>query len=155
MPVDGVPHCTDSPSIVLKGRFAMPTESANFKKIKQVIKQEDAEQERTITARLSTDETGPGTLRKLWPHVLGRTTVPDSNPPLEVEMVLCYQYGGYSKDPIDTHHDQYPRKNFRCFKVESLLDVVKELFQEEWTPKKLKFRQVKKQSCVDDVDFFR
>jgi hypothetical protein len=129
-------------------------ESPNYGKFRRAIKEEDADEAQAIFARHPNDPVGAD-IRKLWPHVLGRSPIPDSSPPQEKEVVLCYQYAGYSKEPIINDHANYPRKNLRCFNVETLENVSREDFDGGFTPKKFNFKKVKKQNCVEDVEFFR
>jgi hypothetical protein len=101
------------------------------------------------------------TTRKLWPLVIGTTRTASG----DVERVLCYQYDGYSKVlPLATPHPNLA--NLRCFKVESLKDPTNptnpdpttnlvleiDFSPTTWTPPTVKFKQVKKQNCIEDVD---
>src|SRR5262245_16716162 len=94
--------------------------SPEYSLIKSVI--QDTTTKYGITAKYGSDPSP----RTLWPHVLGMSEVPDSNPPTQQEMVLCYQYDGYSPSPLATPH--LNRKNYRCLKVASLKNVSKIAF---------------------------
>ena len=138
--------------------------STNFLLIKSVIENTD---KKAIHAYYEGDPAG--TTRKLWPHVLGWSRTGPGSP--DVEMVLCYQYDGYSGRPLATPHPKL-KKNCRCFKVASLKDPANPTNSQvlvidfdpinpppptgdTWEPKKFTFKQVKKQNCVDDVEVFR
>jgi len=105
-----------------------------------------------IAARLQPDpiDDPPNQTRKLFPLVLGKDATNT------IEMVLMYQYAGYSKQPLDPN---FSKKNFRCFKVDALkntdpLDpaVQRITFSPSpaFTIPKLKFKDVKRQNCVDE-----
>jgi hypothetical protein len=103
-----------------------------------------------IAARLTADPTGDTNTRKLFPLVLGKDAAGT------VEMVLMYQYAGYSKKPLEPN---YSKKNFRCFKVDDLKNtnpdepaVQRIPFSPSpaFTIPKLKFKDVKRQNCVDE-----
>ncbi len=107
--------------------------------------------------------------RTLWPLVLGTSRTGPGSP--DVEMVVCYQYDGYSKLPLALPHPKL-KKNIRCFKVASLKDPANPANTQvkvidfapinppppagdSWDPPKVKLKQLKKQNCVDDVDVAR
>jgi hypothetical protein len=126
--------------------------STKYDKFKTVIKELDEEQPRAIYARYQGDPPTDDAIRKLWPHVLG--TTPSATPGAEDEEVaLCYQYGGHSGAALVLPHPS--RKNLRCFKLALMSNVTKELFEEPWDPIEMKFKDVKKQTCVEDVDVYR
>jgi hypothetical protein len=118
----------------------MPTPPDNYAIIKQVIESTPA---KAIKAKYK-DET---TQRKLWPHILGENPRGGSNPPEKV--VLCLEY--------ELDDDGEVVRKFRCFKVERLT-IVGSPIDNPWPtgfPKKMTFRQARKQSSVEDVDVFR
>jgi hypothetical protein len=111
--------------------------SAEFDAIKLVI---ETKPPKAIKAKW---KNGPE--RQLWPHVLGTNPAGGSDPPVEV--VLCLEYA--------EDDDGEPIKKFRCFKVEHLT-IVGNPITSPWTPiPKMRFKQVKKQNCVDDVEVYR
>jgi hypothetical protein len=121
--------------------------ATKYQTIRQAIKETNATQERAIKARFQNDpEEQP--LRKLWPLVLGQ----DAN---GEDVALCYQYGGYSPVILKPHVNN---RNLRCMKLSKLSQVEKIVFNpatEGFDPPVMKFRQVKKQTCVEDVDVYR
>jgi len=131
--------------------------SAEYNLIKGIIN--NTTQSLAISAMYGSDPSP----RMLWPHVLGMSEIPDSNPPQQQEMVLCYHYGGYTPYPLATPHRD--RKNFRCLKVASLKNVQSIPFiaapppppptGQTWKPWKFKPKQVKRQNCVETVDVYR
>jgi hypothetical protein len=116
--------------------------SAKYDKIKEVIADTTTQPPFAIQAKYK-----GGGLRDLWPHVLG--TSPNSVSGNPEEIVLCYQFGGYSPVPLEPNPS---RKNFRCFKLASLTSITKIPFTETWDPYQLKLKQVKRQNCVDAPD---
>jgi hypothetical protein len=135
--------------------------STNFNTIKAVIDK--------TTPPLQAIETyfqgdPSGSTRKLWPHVLGTNN--------GKEMVLCYQYDGHSERPLVKPHPS--KKNFRCFELIKLKDPTNPANPnvkvitftpinppppagQTWTPFEFKFKDVKRQNCVDEdeVETFR
>jgi hypothetical protein len=145
--------------------YYMP--STNYTLIRDVI--ENTTEKKAILAYYAGTTPDPqGSIRKLWPHVLG---VSKTGNTVE-EVVLCYQYDGYSKRPVATPHPKL-KKNMRCFKVASLRDPTNPIAGSQvividfasvdppppagqsWEPKKLTYKQLDKQNCVEDVDVFR
>ncbi len=93
--------------------------SASFKAIQAAIRAEQP-----ISAIYRGER---GRLRQLFPHVLGFTS------DLE-EIVLCYQFGGYSPVRLDSKHPS--PKNWRCFRVKELTEVAAlDMPKGPWTPR--------------------
>jgi hypothetical protein len=90
--------------------------------------------------------------RQLVPYCIGNSEIPDSVPPQNRKMVLCYQYGGYSKQPIDASHPS--PKNWRCLKVESFesLSTVNCPTISLFT---MTGRHRHRQNCVQDIENYR
>lgn len=91
-------------------------------------------------------------VRKFLAYVLG-TSLDDTGGNQHV--VLGFQYEGKNTPPFPPS-----RKNWRCFKVDSFdpTTVSKIPFAPSppfVPPPPLKFRQLKKQSCVEDVEAWR
>ncbi len=81
--------------------------------------------------------------RKMVPFVLGT----NQKNAADVEAVLCFQYAGSNPN--------LP-KGWRCFNVNSLTTVSEIAYSPvPGVPPKIKFKEVKKQSSVDDVDVWR
>jgi len=126
-----------------------------FDDIKDIIKNKPR---KAIQVHFEKDP--PGEKRKLWPHVIGWSADPSGN---NVEKVLCYQYDGYTPSGnLATPHPA--RANFRCFKVENLKELTIVNFEASpnpppdppsWEPIKFKYKDVKRQNCVETVDEFR
>ena len=90
--------------------------------------------------------------RLLLPYVLGYSEVPGTTT-TEEPTVLCYQYGGYSKEPLETPHPD-PR-NWKCFKVESFVgSVTKVTTAPPFTPFHMTGKQRKRQNCVQTIENF-
>ena len=85
-----------------------------------------------------------GAARILWPLVIGTTGTGDEE---EIERLLSFEF--VAADPT--------AKKFRCFKIKDLTVTANPAVA--WpanpTPNGLRFKQVKKQNCVEDVDVFR
>lgn len=114
--------------------------SDNYEFIKEVI---ETIPPKAIKAKYK-DQTNQ---RKLWPHVLGTNPGPGSDP--DVEVVLCLEHA------LDD--DGNVIRRFRCFKVEELT-IIGDPIINPWPtgyPKKMTFRQARKQSSVDEVDAYR
>jgi hypothetical protein len=105
-----------------------------------------------IAARLQADPTDdpPTQTRKLFPLVLGKD-VTGTN-----DMVLMYQYEGYSPQKLESN---FSKKNYRCFKVDTLKNTdprdpaVQPITfspSSAFNLNKLKFKDVKRQNCVDE-----
>lgn len=93
--------------------------SPNFNLIQSAI-----QAQKPISAKYNGDRGYP---RRLFPHVLGFTCE-------EAEVVLCYQFGGYSPMRLDSEHPS--PKNWRCFRVEALSDVeMLDMERGPWTPR--------------------
>jgi hypothetical protein len=123
--------------------------SVKYDKFKAVIIEPDPTEPRAIQAKYQGDQVDDDDdLRKLWPLVLGFDTAGE-------EVALCYQYKGYSQLPLKPHVSM---RNLRCLKISKLTDVTKIVYDpatEGFDPPVLRFKQVKKQTCVDDVDVYR
>ncbi len=84
-----------------------------------------------------------GETRKLVPFVLG--TNPKNG--TDVESVLGFQYAG--------SNPTLP-KGWRCFNVDSLVTVTSIPYTPiPGVPPKIKFKEVKKQNSIEDVDVWR
>jgi hypothetical protein len=92
------------------------------------------------------------TARQLFPLVLGKNTSATE------DMVLCYQYAGYSPQVLERN---YSKKNHRCLKVSQLKNKnaadpdpaaqpISFNPQQAFVIAKLKFKDVKRQNCVDE-----
>src|SRR4051812_23644605 len=106
----------------------------------------------SIAARLQADPTDdpPTQTRKLFPLILGKDVTGTT------EMVLVYQYEGFSKQPLESN---FSKKNYRCFKVDVLKNTdphdpaVQQITfspSQAFAINKLKFKDVKRQNCVDE-----
>jgi hypothetical protein len=124
--------------------ICMPTK---YEKFKAAIKETDPAGFRAVQTKYQND-TGP--IRKVWPLIIGK----DTN---GADVVLCYQYAGHGTDPPEPH---VSFRNLRCLKLDKMAntDVTKIVFNpatEGFDPPFFKFRQVKKQTCVEEVDIYR
>jgi hypothetical protein len=124
----------------------MPTK---YEKFAAAIKEADPARDRAVKMKyqgIHPDED----FRKLWPLAIGKDTSGG-------DVVLCYQYAGPG---FDTTIDHVSLKHLRCFKLEKMAnaDVTTIVFNqatEGFTPPYLNFKQLKKQTCIDDVDLNR
>jgi len=113
--------------------------SDNYKKFRDSIKETNTSGNQAI------EGTYKEKVRKLWPIVLGYDELGE-------ETVLCYQYLVGGNPPPEPH----PLKNLRCFKILLFDGAVTRInfpgsgVGPEFTPK-----QIKKQTCVDDVRHYR
>jgi hypothetical protein len=115
----------------------MPGTSDEFDTIQQAI--ESTTTLKAIQAkRVTTDKQCT-----LWPLVLGFSEASGSGP--DPEKLLCYKY-----DPDDP-----AAKRFRCYFVSDLTDVVRVNWPTTPEPKGLRFKQVVRQNCVEDVEVYR
>jgi hypothetical protein len=111
----------------------------NYKRFRASTNESD------VNGNQAIEGTYKGTVRKLWPIVLGFDAQGN-------EAVLCYQYKIGTADPADPD----PLKNLRCFKIALFTGTVTRINfpgtgnGPEFTPK-----QVQKQSCVEDVRHYR
>jgi hypothetical protein len=78
--------------------------------------------------------------RLVFPHVIGTSTQGSA----EVNMVLCAIESGQAEP-----------KKYRCFNVDDLKINDQTYDWSNASIPKLKFRQVRKQSSIDDVDIYR
>jgi|SRR4051794_26538963 hypothetical protein len=97
--------------------------------------------------------------RRIFPLVLGQNAAGTE------DMLLCYQYEGYTPQPL---RPNFSTKNFRCLKVAQLKNAngtatdtdAQPIVYHPITPfpplNKMKFKDVKRQNCVDEdhVDVF-
>lgn len=120
----------------------MPTK---YEKFVAVIKESDPVKERAIKAKYQ----GDVDFRKLWPLAIGK----DVN---GGDVALCYQYAGPGMDPNIPH---VSFRHLRCLKLDKMAnaDVTKIAFPatEGFDPPYLGFKQLKKQTCIDEVEVYR
>jgi hypothetical protein len=116
--------------------------SANYQVLDQAITNKKA-----VSAKYK-----GGGERKLLPHVLG--TSPSSGQGPDEEIVLCYQFDGFSPMPLVMPHPS--PKNWRSFKVSELSDITILNIQipsaqggSGWTPKN--YAKVGRQNNVTSV----
>jgi hypothetical protein len=103
----------------------------------------------SISGRYTGD---PGGMPRLFlPYVLGTSEDPDST--TNEPMVLCYQYGGFSKEPLKTPHP-HPH-NWKCFRVLSFVGTVtKVTAAPPFMPASMNGKQRKRQNCVQTIENF-
>lgn len=100
-----------------------------------------------ISARV----TGEPADRIMLPYVLGTSDSSGAK-----QMVLCYQYDGYSgSHPLATPHPS--PKNWRCFDVAKFTTVTQVSFSPtpSFTPFRMTGKQRQRQNCVQFIDNFR
>lgn len=128
--------------------------SQKYDKFETVINEQNAGQPRAIYGRYQGDPDDPVGqpglhIRKLWPHVLGKT--PDSQNGDEV--ALCYQYGGYSQVELTENPPKF--RDLRCIKLNLLTILSLEVFAEAWDPIEFTFDMARRQNCVREITFYR